>query len=307
MEWWEIQLPAGRRRAKAGSTSYKLTILTLYFSWTLTLKQINLHFSQICSHFHSCQFSKWFYEGQRFSCKHDSVNCKSQPNANTAMFLEITWLPKILDEWLPSISSQLQSVINPHAANTKSWRAQPCITSTTNKGFLNLVAIWLPAGQQSQQRSSPTDTPWMSNKDQSHQTPLTFISPTFIFIQSNPAEEEPTVRLHCMRLHCQDTLPRSCLIWITANHSGKRGPGEEEGDLFKPDSRTTERRAREKKAGAEEHSGSSQLNEIIPTLLTDTHLKERKRGRGEEEKILNYGFQLQYWQDKNHQARIMGR
>lgn len=301
-----MQLPAGRRRAKAGSINYKLTILTLYFSWTLTSKQINLHFSQICSHVHSCQFLKWFYEGQRFSCKHDSVNCKNQQNINTAIFLEITWLPKILSEWLPSISSQLQSVINPHAANTKSWRAQTCITSTTNKGFLNLGAIWLPAGKQSQQRSSPTDTPWLSNKDQSHQTPPTFISPTFIFIQSNPAEEEPTVRLHCTRLHCQGTLPLSCLIWITANHSGKRGVGGG-GDLFKPDSRTTERRVgkKKKKPAQKNTAGAPSWKKSSPHCwLTLTWKRDRE---GEEEKILNYGFQLQYWQDKNHQARIMGR
>jgi len=47
------------------------------------------------------------------------------------------------------------------------------------------------------------------------------------------------------------------------------------------------------KGSAEEHGRSSQLDEIIHMLLTDTHLKREER-KNRARKILNDVFQLQY-------------
>lgn len=63
-----------------------------------------------------------------------------------------------LSKWLLSVSSQLQSVISLHAFDSKRQKAHRWITSSPNKTCLNLVAVWLPAGQLLQRRSSPAET-----------------------------------------------------------------------------------------------------------------------------------------------------
>lgn len=104
--------------------------------------------------------------------------------------------------------------------------------------------------------------------------------------------ETPLV-LHCIKLVSLGTLP----FLFDQNHSDTHWKGPIFSNLMVESYNNVQGKGNEERL-----FWSSQLTGIIHMLLTDTHLKKgRKREQGE--KILNNGFQLQYWQDKNHKAK----
>lgn len=209
---------------------------------------------------------------------------------------------RILSEWLPSIFSQRKSVISPHSAvNTRGWREHHWITSShkkkTNEGFLNKVAIQFPWKLT---ESTELKSRWYNEHHESL-TKTKALSHRWHLLLSQYGSSQQQPKL--LKRGSHGTPLHEAPLWAPILFSLIRITVKR-GNLFKPDGRITQRCARKRQQ--EGLSGSAQLTGIIHMLLTDTHLKE-KRKREQGGKILNNGLQLQYWQDKNQKAKIMGR